>query len=227
MKKTRISLLLLVGGLLIGLTACNGSPGNTVSATAAPEEESGDADVVAAGQDAGSATSQGPSDGNDDAVDLILNSITNEVFSTEPIAEEDLEIILQSGATAPSGMNLQTWHFTVVTGELMSELARFAVDGNVVIVVSGEDETVRNPYIDCSLATENMNLAAQALGYGARIYTSTATNMSDEMKAALEIPEGYTPITVLQIGHYENYVDAVSSASTRNPLDGMVNYIGD
>ena len=43
---------------------------------------------------------------------LTRRSVTK--FKEEQIKDEELELILKAGVYAPSGMNKQTWQFTVV-----------------------------------------------------------------------------------------------------------------
>ena len=35
-------------------------------------------------------------------------------YTTQQVAEEDLLTILEAGTYAPSGMHLETWHFTAI-----------------------------------------------------------------------------------------------------------------
>lgn len=163
-----------------------------------------------------------------DAADVILNGFSAKKFVQKEVSQEDIELILQCGAKAPSARNTQLWHFTVVTNaQKASELAGGAVEGTVVIVVSGLTETIEgvNVAFDCALAVENMYIATQSLGLGAHIYTGPVAGINENEKENLAIPEGYEAVAVLCIGHIENEADAVSSASERNPLPDMVNYV--
>ena len=42
---------------------------------------------------------------------------TTQYFTGEAVAGDDIETILTAGANAPSAMNGQPWHFSVVTGK--------------------------------------------------------------------------------------------------------------
>jgi nitroreductase len=158
--------------------------------------------------------------------DVILNSYSVRTFSSEPVSDQDLEIILKCGIKAPSSRNRQPWKFTVVKDTALTRKAIGNINpGNVLIFVSVPDsEGTAGMEFDCGLATENMNIAAQSLGLGARIYGGPVSNVNSTMKQSLEIPEGYRVVTILRVGHIDKSVDAVSAASSRNSYEEIVNF---
>lgn len=158
---------------------------------------------------------------------VILSNPSASVFSTKPVTDSEIDLIVQCGIKAPSSRNQQPWKFTVVKdAELITGIIQNAVDGNVLIVVSGvEDQnTGMASELDCALATENMFIAAQSLGLGARIYTGPIRNVNESFKENLGIPEGYRAVTILRIGNLDQGVDAISSASTRKEIGEVVIY---
>jgi nitroreductase len=161
-------------------------------------------------------------------IDLILSSYSTRTFSEVPVTDNQIEQILKCGIKAPSARNSQLWKFTVVKDVTkVKDVVRNISSGNVVILVSGlesESEGI-NVDFDCALATENMYLAAQSLGLGARIYTGPVNRINTEMKKILEIPEGYRVVAALRIGNLETGVDATSSASTRKEMKEVVNFV--
>lgn len=160
------------------------------------------------------------------AADVILNSYSAKMFTSDPVNENDLNIILDCGIKAPSARNSQGWKFTVIKNtELAGEIVRNITPGNVVVIISGIDSQQQgmNSDFDCALATENMYISAQSLGYGAHIYASPVGAINQK-KDAYGIPEGYRAIAVLRIGGIDKKVDATSSASTRKNKEEIVNY---
>lgn len=161
-----------------------------------------------------------------DVIDVILKGYSAKQFTTNPVSDSDIDLIIKCGMKAPSGRNMQPWKFTVVkdqatTGRILQNIT----DGNILIIVSGQarqDGTV-NPF-DCALATENMYVAAQALGLGAHIYAGPVGNINSTWKEKLGIPADYQAVTVLRIGSIDRGVDAVSSASTRKKPEEVVSY---
>lgn len=55
----------------------------------------------------------------------ILTRRSVRAFNEEQLKDEELDLILQAGVNAPSGMNKQSWQFTVVQSkEKMEQLAK-------------------------------------------------------------------------------------------------------
>jgi nitroreductase len=159
-----------------------------------------------------------------DAVSVILNNFGARSYVPGAIPKADLEKIVLAGVRAPSASNRQPWHFTVVsTSQLAKKIIGGLPDGSVVIVVSA-DSSVRDAAFDCALATENIYLAAQALGYGSRIYISPLNAINSGLKKELDIPQGFNAVAVVRVGKLAPNVDAVSGASSRKNANSIVTY---
>jgi len=173
-----------------------------------------------------SAIASGQSSGSS-VTDVILSGYTARKFTSEPVPDSKLDLILKCGIKAPSARNGQPWKFTVVKdNSLISEIIPGSTPGNVLILVSGPESAQQgmSTEFDCALATENMFVAAQSLGLGAHIYTGPVGNINATKKQALSIPEGFRVISVLRIGNIDKNIDAVSSASTRKKAEDIINY---
>jgi nitroreductase len=157
--------------------------------------------------------------------DVILSGYSVRAYTTEPVSDQQLDLILKCGIKAPSSRNLQPWKFTVIKDEAsVREIIPDAVAGNVLIVISGaESQTGTTPDFDCGLATESMFVAAQGIGLGARIYGSPVGNVNKN-REAYQIPTGYKAVVVLRIGNVDKTIDAVSAASTRKKTEEVVNF---
>ncbi len=159
-------------------------------------------------------------------VDVILSGYSVRNYSTEPVTDQQLDLILKCGMKSPSANNRQPWKFTVIRDDsTMKELVSNVVPGNVLIVVSGiePEQGGRTPDFDCGLATQTMFLAAQGLGLGARIYGRPISNMNLN-REAYQIPAGYKAVMVLRIGNIDKSVDAVSAASARKMPEEVISY---
>ena len=155
-------------------------------------------------------------------IESILSAQAIKAYTDEEVSKEDIDLILAAGAKAPSARNLQPWRFIVVRDEeIVSALSR---NGGVVILIAGQQAggAGMNVDFDCGLTTQNMYLAAQALGLGANI-TMSPVAAAQRMADTLGIPDGYEVIMALTIGHYEN--DAISGATTRNAVSDITTYI--
>ena len=135
-------------------------------------------------------------------------------FTSEEVSAEQIETMLKAAMAAPSAVNQQPWRFIVVTGrESLNTLseglpyAKMLKQAPHAVVVCGETtwrEGQDNPYWsqDCSAATQNLLLAAEALGLGA-VWTAVYPD-SDRVEwvvRTLGIPEGVLPLCVVPIGH--------------------------
>ncbi len=158
--------------------------------------------------------------------DAILLGYSAKKYTTVPVTDQQLDIILKCGIRAPSANNKQPWKFTVIRDEsTITEIINDAVRGNVLIVVSGlvSVKDGSTPLFDCGLATESMFVAAGGLGLGARIYGSPVAKVTTN-RDAYEIPAGYKPVMVLRLGNIDKGVDAVSGASPRKAQAEVVNF---
>jgi len=175
----------------------------------------------------------------------IKNRKSTRKYKEEQIKEEELKAILEAGIQAPSAINSQPWHFTVIQNkefidhindkakEKMIEsddisIRNFAksstsifYNGPTVIIVSGK-ENVSSSLVGCSAAIENMLIAAESIGLGTvwvGLFRYFFT-FNEEVKK-LKLPNGYEPFYAVVVGYKEE--DKVLAPSKRNME--VVNYI--
>jgi nitroreductase len=157
--------------------------------------------------------------------DVLLSAYSERAYVSEPVTDQQLDVILKCGIKAPSARNNQPWKFTVIKDmATQKEIINDIIPGNVLIIVSGtESENGTTPDFDCGLATESMFVAAHGIGLGARIYGSPAGNINSK-KELFQIPSGYKAVVVLRIGNADKTVDAVSAATPRKKPEEIINY---
>jgi nitroreductase len=136
-------------------------------------------------------------------------------FTRDEVSDEEVEKILDAARRAPSAGNIQPWEFIVVRRpEIKRRLARAALhqtfieEAPVVIVVCADEVRSGRGYgsrginlyciQDTAAATENILLAACALGLGA---CWVGAFREDEVKAALGMPRGVRPVAIVPVGH--------------------------
>jgi len=149
---------------------------------------------------------------------VIINHYAARNFIEGAILAADLDRIVQAGIRALSVRNLQLWHFTVVQNQnLAKKMVSDNADGNVLIIVSaaGDGKTNGVQILDCALAVESIYLAAQAQGYGSRIYTGPMDNLNKNLKTELGLPSGHSAVALVRVGKVQSGADAVSAASNR------------
>jgi nitroreductase len=141
-------------------------------------------------------------------------------YSAEELTQSELDAILKAGLMAPTGMNRQEIHFTVVKGDnpILAELDEekrrlrgqekqphnFYYEAPVLIFLSAEDE-FKWSKIDAGIAVENMTLAAESLGLGTLIigcvYDALHGDKQNYFSEKLHVPEGYSFQIALAVGH--------------------------
>ena len=153
-----------------------------------------------------------------DALAFIYNRKSVRHYTAEKVSREQLEILIKAGMAAPTGKNLQPWEFVIITDEnKLKELSRGLPCAKMLqhvpaaIVVCGNlKESSSKPFehywaLDCSVASENILLAAEALGLGA-VWTA-AFPYKEKMKIVselLNLPEHIVPLNVIPVGHPSN-----------------------
>ena len=149
------------------------------------------------------------------AINNIMTRTSIRQYTNEPVSKADVETMLRAGMAAPTAVNRQPWHFVVVTKrEQLSALAaanrgtNMATKAPLAIVVCGNLQkampgTGQGFWVqDCSAATENILLAANALGLGA-VWTGLYPDEehSKAVRDVLKAPEHIVPLCTIVIGH--------------------------
>lgn len=151
---------------------------------------------------------------------IIINNImtrtSDRMFDpSKEVDPDDIETILQAAMAAPTAVNRQPWQFVVVTDRsLLQQLAaalpycHMANEAGAAIVVCGdksrflEGDDSQLWIQDVSAASENILLAAHALGLGS-VWTALYPHQ-DRMTTVygiLQIPEDFVPFNVIPIGY--------------------------
>jgi nitroreductase len=144
-----------------------------------------------------------------DILNLLKSRRSVRLYQDKPVPQELLLQILEAGRWAPTGANLQPWHFIVITDsetrKRVGEVARFFfiksshVGKAPVVLVLGFD-TRKGKYgrYDVTLAGGNMLTMAAHLGLG-----TCWIGAFDEprVKEILEIPENIEVIGLIALGY--------------------------
>jgi nitroreductase len=144
-----------------------------------------------------------------DILNLLKSRRSIRVYQDRPIPNDLLLQILEAGRWAPTGANLQPWHFIVVTDpetrRRIGEVTRFLfiksshVEKAPVVIVLGFN-TQKGKYgrYDVTLAGGNMMTMATNLGLG-----TCWIGAFDEskVKEILEIPENIEVIGLITLGY--------------------------
>ena len=104
-------------------------------------------------------------------------------------------------------------------------------DSPVAILVYMDKGTPSpDPSFDCGLAVQNMYIAANSLGYGAKVISSPTMVLNgerhDEICEEFGIDTSLQAVAVLLIGKADESIDGSSGASVRADADSKVTRIG-
>lgn len=159
-----------------------------------------------------------------EVLELIKKRRTTRAYKPEQIKDEELNQILEAGIWAPSGHNMQPWHFVViqnqdVINELNTDvkeilknyrLEEFRKWGNnekfnifynaLTVILVMYDEKGLTPIQDISAASQNMLLMSESLGVGACWNGMVSIGFANE-----EIAKKYTEKLNLPKEHKVNH----------------------
>jgi len=133
-------------------------------------------------------------------------------FKSKIVPQELIDKLLHAAMQAPSAGNRQPWHFVILTKrEILNKIPEFHPysemlhEAPLAILICAKVET--DKYCDywvqdCSAATQNLLLAAHALGLGAvwlGIYP--IQERVSGIKELLELPPDIVPLSLNAIGY--------------------------
>lgn len=148
-----------------------------------------------------------------DAMEAILTRRSIRQYTSLPMPDAVLQRLLAAAMSAPSANNQQPWQFVVADDRpLLAEIGRanpdadMAGEASVAVLICGVDvpSLPSSDYWqqDCAAATQNLLLAAHALGLGA-VWTGA---YPEEEKVALMsrlfgLPGNVVPFCLVPIGY--------------------------
>ena len=130
-------------------------------------------------------------------------------YLNKSVEEDKIDAMVKAGMAAPSGMDRRPWEFVVVTDrEALDSMAaklpyaKMLTNAPLAIVVCGDTTRSSYWYLDCSAATQNVLLAAEALGLGA-VWTAAYPyeDRIDVVRQNTGLPENIVPLCVIPIGY--------------------------
>jgi len=146
-----------------------------------------------------------------DAIEAIMTRRSIRKYADKPIDDNLVRQLLQAAMAAPSAGNEQPWHFVVIWDRAVLDripdfhpYAQMLKGAALAILVCADADLETLPgrmIMDCSAATENMLLAAHALGLGAvwvGIYP--VEERITELRKLLEIPSRVVPVALVSLG---------------------------
>ena len=148
------------------------------------------------------------------AIENIMTRTSIRQFKAQPVEQDKVDILLKAAMAAPSALNLQPWHFIVINDKETIALlsGKQPTNAPLMIAVCGDTDKTMLPdgstklpdfwVEDVSAATENLLLAAHALGLGA-VWTGVypAMDRTAEVANVLNCPQNIVPLAVVRVGY--------------------------
>ena len=148
------------------------------------------------------------------AIENIMTRTSIRQFKAQPVEQDKVDILLKAAMAAPTALNLQPWHFIVINNKETIALlsGKRPTNAPLMIAVCGDTDKTMLPdgstklpdfwVEDVSAATENLLLAAHALGLGA-VWTGVypAMDRTAEVANVLNCPQNIVPLAVVRVGY--------------------------
>lgn len=152
--------------------------------------------------------------GTMDALTAILTRRSIRNYTPHPVPDELIKLLLAAGTTAPSAFNEQSTEFVVVNDrKILDEIAKFEAkrpqlkEATVAIVVCGNQAKEKNKgqgywQLDGAVASENILIAANALGLGA-VWTAIYPypDRIPKVQKLLHLPDDVIPLNIIPVGY--------------------------
>lgn len=147
-----------------------------------------------------------------DAMTAIRTRRSVRAYTAQDVTEDQINEILGAAMSAPSAGNEQPWEFVVIRDkEILSQVkginkyAGYAAKSPVSILVCGDlDRDKFGGYWieDVSAATQNILLAAHAMGLGA-VWTGIypLEDRVEKFRDLVKLPKNIVPMALVVLGH--------------------------
>jgi nitroreductase len=132
-------------------------------------------------------------------------------YMGDKINDEHIISMVKAGMYAPSANNKRPWHFIIVDDHQILEkimaihpYSAMLAEASHAVVVCGDEHLQNGPLyypLDCSAATQNILLAAHAMGYGAVwLGVYPRAERIKEVSKLFGLPGHIVPVSIISIG---------------------------
>lgn len=142
----------------------------------------------------------------------ILNRKSVRTYTGREITDEQINLMLRAGMSAPSSRDRRPWHLMVISDKsvlnsLGSQLKNATIikNANKAIIVCGDDQLSDNCwFLDCAAVTQNILLAAESMGIGA-VWTAVYPyeDRAGVVNKMFQLPEHIHALAIIPLGYPE------------------------
>lgn len=144
-----------------------------------------------------------------DALEILKTRRSIRAYKDKPISKDILEKIVDAGRFAPTARNVQPWEFIAITKTDtlkkiadLAENARFLAQAKAGIAVFCSDTKY---YLeDGCAATQNILLAATALGIGSCWVAGDKKPYCNQVNSLLNVPIAFRLVSLIALGYPES-----------------------
>jgi len=147
-----------------------------------------------------------------EAYTTIMSRRSIRKYTNQKVDEKSVMKIIEAGMVAPSAHDHRPWHFVIISSrEKLLAIPRFHAYAEMLkqaplaVVICGDkrlEKSLDYLLLDCAAATENMLLAAHALGLGA---VWLAVHPRQERLRGiidlLQLPDSIVPVSMIALGY--------------------------
>ncbi len=141
-----------------------------------------------------------------DAIQVLKTRRCVRAYTSEPVTRDQIAEIVDCGRLAASAINIQPWEFVAISDQdvlcriaMATDHGKFIKDAAACVVVLTRE--TRYFLEDGSAATQNMLLAARALGLGACWVAGDKKPYAEDICRIIGAPPGMRLISLVPIGH--------------------------
>jgi nitroreductase len=146
-----------------------------------------------------------------DALDAILTRRSIRKYKKDPVDEQAITTLLAAAMSAPSANNQQPWRFVVITDrktlDALTTVHPYAdalKQAPLAVLICGDTERLPSEGFweqDCAAATENLLVAATALGLGTVwLGCHPRVDRVTGIQRLLGIPKTVVPLSLVAVG---------------------------
>ena len=147
-----------------------------------------------------------------EAMEAIISRRSIRKYTPDAVTEGEIHELLAAAMSAPSSSNGQPWHFVTITDrQTLDEIPKFHPYSNMIkeaplaVVVCGDLQLEKGKGVwvqDCSAATENLLVAAHAMGLGAVwLGVHPIEERINGVRKLLGLPAHVVPLCIIVVGH--------------------------
>lgn len=160
-----------------------------------------------------------------DTIEALKTRRSIRKYKSDPVPKELIEKVIDCGRLAPTARNVQPWEFVVITDSStlkriggMANHGKFIADAPVCVVVLSKE--TKYWLEDASAATQNLLLAAHALGLGACWIAGDKKDYAEPVRELVGAPAGFRLISLVTIG----YADEQPTADKKRSLGEVLHW---